>query len=140
MDDRFKVEAEWYFEHENGPTLGPFFNSFPAAGLAKLAECIENFSSPYLVIGDDAAAGYIITEVFRKPVSAITRTGNLVRFRTQLLTTEANGDHQKVCIYVEGTDVEGTGTMLNLLKQPWSKADNTVLTVECKITVQQGVI
>ena len=136
MDDKLKIRAEWYFEYDNGPVLGPFFNSFSPDGLAWIGERIHGGSSPYLVIGDDTAAGYIITEVFRKPVSAITRTGNLVRYRTQLLQNEANGNHQKTSIYIEGTDIAGTGTMLNLLRQPWSKADNTILTVECRITVQ----
>jgi len=139
MDDKFKVKAEWYFEYENDPILGPFFNSFSPDGLAWIGDKIQGGPAPYLVIGDDTATGYTITEVFRKPVSAVTKTGNLVRYRTQLLPGEANGDHKKTSIFVEGTDVEGTGVMLNLLRQPWSKASNTVLTVECRITVQQGV-
>ncbi len=136
MDEKFSVKGEWYFEH-NGLIEGPFFNGFPPAGLAKIAEKIQGFSAPYLVIGDDTASGYTITEAFRKAVSAITRSGNIIRFRTQLLPTEANGNHQKVSLYIEGTGVAGTGTMLNLLKQPWSKAGNTTLTVECRITVQE---
>ena len=50
----------------------------------------------------DTAPGYVITEVFRKPVSVVTRDDNVVRFRTQLLSTEGNGDHQKPAIFVEG--------------------------------------
>ena len=136
MDEKFKCIGEWYFRYDDGPTLGPFFNGFPLAGLAKIAEQIQGFLSPYLVVGDDTEAGYTITEVFRKRVSVITRDGPVIRFRTQLLQTECNGDHQKVSLFVEGSDTPGTGTMLNLLKQPWSKAGNTALTVECRITVQ----
>ena len=136
MDDNLKVISEWYFEYEDGTVLGPFFNSFPPEGLAKIADGIKSFSSPYLVLGDDTAEGYAITEVFRKPVSVITRDDNVVRFRTQLLTAEGNGDHEKTCIYIEGTDVPGTGTMLNMLRELWSKTNKMILAVECRITVQ----
>jgi hypothetical protein len=134
--DRLNLKAEWYFEYGNGDVRGPFYNSFSPAGLAKVAEGIQNFSSPYLVIGDDTAPGYVITEVFRKPVSVVTRDNNLVRFRTQLLSTEGNGDHQKTCIYVEASDTPGTGVMLNMLRQLWSKTSLNILAVECRITVQ----
>ncbi len=133
--NNIKLKGEWFFEYD-GLRVGPFFNSFPTDGLAKIAEQIQVFSSPYLVVGDDTAPAYAITEVFRKPVSAVTRDANLVRFRTQLLTSECNGDHQKTCIYVEAADGPGTGMMLNMLTQPWSKASNTTLTIECRITVQ----
>jgi len=137
MDDRVKLKSEWYFEYEDGTVKGPFFNDFTPAGLAKVAEGIQNFSSPYLVIGDDTAPGYVITEVFRKPVSVVTRDDNVVRFRTQLLSTEGNGDHQKTCIYVEASDTPGTGVMLNMLRQLWSKTNLMILAVECRITVQE---
>lgn len=134
--DRLNLKAEWYFEYENGDVRGPFYNSFSPDGLAKVAEALQGFPSPYLVIGDDTAAGYVITEVFRKPVSVVARDGNVVRFRTQLLSTEGNGDHQKTCIYVEASDTPGTGVMLNMLRQLWSKTDLNILAVECRITVQ----
>ena len=130
-----EVKGEWFFEYEDGSIEGPFLNFITTAGLAKIAEGIEKMSSPYIVVGDDAAAGEAITEVFRKPVSTVNRTGNLVRFRTQLLPTECNGNHSKVSIFVEASDSPGTGVMLNILVQPWSKADNTALTVETRITV-----
>lgn len=136
MDDQIKAVAEWYFEYEDGSIKGPFFNSFPPEGLVKIAERLRGFLSPYLVIGDDTAPGFAITEVFRKPVSIITQDANALRFRTQLLTSEGNGDHQKTCIFVEGTDTPGTGTMLNLLNHLWSKTNLMVMTVECRITVQ----
>ncbi len=136
MNEKSLIKGEWYFEQADGSIQGPFANFITSLGLEKIAERIQAFSAPYLVIGDDTAVGETITEIFRKPVSVINRTGNLIRFRTQLLPSEANGNHQKVSIFVEGSDTAGTGTMLNLLKQPWSKANNTVLTVECKISVQ----
>ena len=137
MDSKIELKSEWFFEYDNGLVLGPFFNSFPPAGLAKIAEGIKSFSSPYLVVGDDTEEGFAITEVFRKPVSVVTRDLNVVRFRTQLLTSECNGDHQKTCIYVEAADSPGTGVMLNMLRQLWSKTNLTILAVECRITVQE---
>ncbi len=136
MDNKLKIKSEWFFEYEDGRIEGPFFNDFTPEGLAKIAELLQVASSPYLVIGDDTAPGFTITEAFRKPVSVVTRDDNVVRFRTQLLSTEANGDHQKTCIYVEASDTPGTGVMLNMLRQLWSKTNLMILTVECRITVE----
>ena len=136
MDSKLKIKSEWFFEYEDGTVKGPFYNSFSPEGLAKVAELISGASSPYLVIGDDTAPGFTITEAFRKPVSVVTRDDNVVRFRTQLLSTEANGDHQKTCIFVEASDTPGTGVMLNMLRQLWSKTNLMILAVECRITVE----
>lgn len=137
MEDNLKIKSEWFFEYEDGSIQGPFINSFPPAGLARVAELIHGTSSPYLVLGDDTAEGFVITEVYRKPVSLVTRDDNVVRFRTQLLTSEGNGDHQKSCIYIEAADSAGTGTMLNMLRRLWSKTSNMILAVECRITVSE---
>lgn len=137
MDSKLKIKSEWFFEHEDGSREGPFYNSFSPEGLAKIAELLQVASSPYLVIGDDTAPGFTITEAFRKPVSVVTRDDNVVRFRTQLLSTEANGDHQKTCIFIEASDTPGTGVMLNMLRQLWSKTNLMILAVECRITVQE---
>ena len=137
MDSKLKIKSEWFFEHEDGSKQGPFYNSFSPEGLAKVAELIQGVSSPYLVIGDDTSPGFVITEAFRKPVSVVTRDDNVVRFRTQLLSTEANGDHQKTCIFIEASDTPGTGVMLNLLRQTWSKTNLMILAVECRITVEE---
>lgn len=139
MGDKFRVKAEWYFEHEDGSRQGPFFNSFSPEGLTAIAGSIQAFPSPYLVVGDDTAGGYVITEVFRKPVSIVTQNDNVVRFRTQLLTNEGNGNHNKTSIFIGAADSPGTGVMLNLLNQLWSKTSHMILTVECRITVQ-GVV
>ncbi len=136
MDSKLKIKSEWFFEHEDGSREGPFYNSFSPEGLARIAEGIKSFSSPYLVVGDDTEEGFAITEVFRKPVSVVTRDLNVVRFRTQLLTSECNGDHQKTCIFIEAADSPGTGIMLNMLRQLWSKTNLMILTVECRITVE----
>jgi hypothetical protein len=139
MQDKLRFRSEWYFEYEDGTVEGPFFHDFPPEGLAKVAELISGVSSPYLVVGDDTVAGFVITEAFRKPVSVVTRDGSMVRFRTQLLASEGNGDHQKTCIFVEAADNPGTGTMLNMLRHLWTKTGLMILAVECRITVTEKV-
>ena len=67
MDSKLKIKSEWFFEHEDGRIEGPFYNSFSPEGLAKIAELLQVASSPYLVIGDDTAPGFVITEVFESP-------------------------------------------------------------------------
>lgn len=136
MDSPVRLRAEWYFEYGNGLVKGPFFNDFTPSGLDYVAGLLEYSSSPYLVLGDDTAAGWGINEVFRKPVSVVTRDQNMLRFRTQLLSTEGNGDHNKTCIFVEASNSPGTGIMLNMLRQLWSKTNKMILAVECRITVE----
>ncbi|MCW2278744.1 hypothetical protein [Heliophilum fasciatum] len=135
MMENVKLKGEWFFEEEGGAVSGPLFNSITSAGLLLLSQTIAELPSPYLVVGDDSAPGETIVEVLRKPVSTIIVSGSLIRFRTQILQGECNGDHTKAAIFIGGTDVAGSGTMLNLLTQPWSKAGNTVLTVEARITI-----
>jgi hypothetical protein len=138
-NNKLSLMAAWYFEYSDGRILGPFFNDFSPDGLAWAARALQQASSPYLVVGDDTDAGWEIVEVFRKPVSVITRDGNVVRFRTQLLSTECNGeDHQKTCIFVEAADSPGTGVMLNMLRDAWNKSSQMALAVECRITVADG--
>lgn len=134
MGDNIKVKSEWFFNGE-----GPYDNFITEAGLEKIVETIQNFSSPFLVLGDDAAEGEVINEVFRMPVSTRIRDGNTMRFRTQILPGIANGDYQKASIFIEATEIPNSGIMLNLINKPFAKSGNTVLTIECRITVQQGV-
>lgn len=133
--DGLKVKGEWFLEYEDGTVVGPIGNFITTAGKAAIAGLIAAINSPYLVVGDDVAAGDTITEVFRKEVSAVTQDGAMVRFRTVLLASECNGNHQKAAIFYGAGAGAGTGTMLNLLVSPWSKASNTQLTLESRITV-----
>lgn len=137
--NNLNVKCEWFIYDESGRLLrGPLINFVTAAGLAAIAGAIETLTTPYLVIGDDTAAGETITETYRKAVSSVTRDGPIVRFRTQLLSGEGNGDHEKASIFINATGTAGTGTMLNLLVQPWSKTSAQILTVEAKFTVANG--
>lgn len=134
LNEMIPVKCDWFFYWGDAET-GPHPNAITPAGYEIVASGIEGLSSPYLVIGDDADAGFTITEVFRKAVSYVARDGNVIRFRTVLLPSEANGDHQKASIFYGASGGAGTGTMFNLLKQPYTKTSNAVLTIEARVTV-----
>lgn len=137
--NKVRVKCDWYFYDQGGRLLqGPLSNWVTSAGLAAIAALLEGVSSPYLVIGDDTTAGETITETYRQAVSSVTRDGPIVRFRTQLLAGDGNGDHQKACIYTGASAVPGTGTMLNLLVAPWSKTSAMILTVEARFSLANG--
>jgi hypothetical protein len=136
MKETMRLKSEWYLEYEDGTVIGPLQNYVTSAGLGIAAQKVAGLSSPYLVIGDDLAEGDTITEVFRKAVSVVTQSGNNIRLRTVLLAGEGNGQHQKTCIFVSATDAPGSGTMFNLLKVPWGKENQMILTVECRLTLQ----
>jgi len=136
MKETMRLKSEWYLEYEDGTVIGPLQNYVTNAGLGIAAQKVAGLSSPYLVIGDDLAAGDSITEVFRKAVSVVTQSGNNIRLRTVLLAGEGNGQHQKTCIFTDATDAPGSGTMFNLLKVPWGKENQMILTVECRLTLQ----
>ncbi|MBC9786735.1 hypothetical protein H1S01_20130, partial [Heliobacterium chlorum] len=91
MKSSLEIKGEWFFE-EGGRVIGPLFNFITSAGLEHLSQSIADLPSPYLVVGDDTNPGETIVEVFRKPVSSIIVSRNQVRFRTQFLSGEANGD------------------------------------------------
>ena len=136
MKETMRLKSEWYLEYEDGTVIGPLQNYVTSAGLGIAAQKVAGLSSPYLVIGDDLAAGDSITEVFRKAVSVVTQSGNNIRLRTVLLAGEGNGQHQKTCIFTDATNAPGSGIMFNLLKVPWGKENQMILTVECRLTLQ----
>ncbi|MDD4776027.1 MAG: hypothetical protein PHG75_05920 [Syntrophomonas sp.] len=136
MKETISLKSEWYLEYEDGTVIGPLQNYVTSAGLGIAAQKVAGLSSPYLVIGDDIAEGDTIAEVFRKSVSVVTQLGNAIRLRTVLLAGEGNGQHQKTCIFTDATDAPGSGTMFNLLKVPWGKENQMILTVECRLTLQ----
>lgn len=135
VQEDFKLKAEWFLIFEDGreETLGP--NAI--VDLDFVGSSIAGMATPYLVVGNDEDAGNTITEVFRKAVSNVIQSGGLIRFRTQLLGNEGSGDHKKLSIFRGATGVPGSGTMFNLLRINWSKAAGVILTVECRITIQE---
>jgi len=136
MKDTISLKSEWYLEYGDGKVVGPLKNHITSAGLSIAAQKLAGLNSLYLVIGDDTAEGDTIAEVFRKAVSVVTQSGNTLRFRTVLLAGEGNGQHQKTCLFTDATDAPGSGIMFNLLKVPWGKENQMILTVECRLTLQ----
>ena len=136
MKDTISLKSEWYLEYGDGKVAGPLKNHVTSAGLGIAAQKLAELNSLYLVIGDDTAEGDTIAEVFRKAVSVVTQSGNTLRYRTVLLAGEGNGQHQKTCLFTDATDAPGSGIMFNLLKVPWGKENQMILTVECRLTLQ----
>jgi len=139
MRDNITATAEWYFQEDGGPVQGPFFNDITPDGLADIATAIQGFSAPYLVLGNDSDPGWAMNETYRAAVTAVSRSVNVVRFRTLLAGDGANGDYTKASIFKNASDAPGTGTMFNLLRRNFSKTSGITLTIECRITVRQGV-
>ncbi len=140
ISEKVVAHCDWYiYDSEGRQIMGPVENSITSQGLAAIAAGLSAVPAPYLVVGDDAAAYPAITEVFRKAVSSVVWAANVVRFRTSLSSSECNGDHTKACIYSGATAVAGTGAMLNMLVQDWSKATSEVITVEARFTISGGV-
>lgn len=129
-----KITGEWIFEI-NGKKSKPIKNNITQKGYQAIADMIGELPSPYLVVGDDNIPSESINEVFRKAVSAVVTEGKMVRFRTQLLPNECNGDFGKVAIFYGASDSPGSGVMLNYLAHSWSKSSNQVMTIEARITV-----
>lgn len=123
-----EVKGLWYFEYPDR-TEGPFENHITADGLALIAKAVADISSPYLVVDDDA---------WRKPVSLTTANKNKVRFRTQLNTDEHNGTWHKASIYLQATDLPGSGIKFNELVKEWTKDSTETMTVVCEVIFTQS--
>lgn len=146
------ITAEWLFYYEDINTgqkwtLGPFKNKVVQGGLENLAailigEVPSETAAMHCVIGSDSTPAQTndtvasMDEVFRKAITSKSRQGAMARLRTFLQTSEANGNHQCVGIVARSTDAPGTGVLLNRFVQPFSKAANTVLTIEVRWTFQ----
>jgi len=146
------VSADWLFCYENIETgekwtQGPFKNKVVQGGLENLAalligEVPSGSAALHCVIGSSDVPAQLddditdMGEVARKIITSKSRQLVVARFRTFLQTHEANGDHQCVGLAARSTDQAGSGVLLNRLVQPFSKADNTVLTIEVRFTFQ----
>jgi len=147
------VAAEWLFHYKDTTTgrrwtLGPFRNKVVQSGLENLAalligEVPSETAAMHCVIGSNSTAAQSdddvsdMGETYRKAITSKSRQGAMARLRTFFQTTEANGDHQCVGIVARSTDQAGSGILLNRLVQPFSKAGNTVLTIEVRMTFQE---
>lgn len=146
FSDQLTVTCDWFFYEQDPVTgellnaYGPLQNDISPEGLQFAASGIAAMPSPYLVIGDDTEPGFVITQVHRQQVDYVVQMGTEVRFRTVVAPGVAVGNHQKASLFYGASDGEGTGTLFNLLKQPFGHSANTVLTVEARVKTAQGVV
>lgn len=152
--EKAAVIAEWLFHYEDVVTgqkwtLGPFENKVVQGGLDNQAalligEVSSSTAATHCVIGSSAVVAALndgisnMGEVARKAITSKSRSGAMARLRTFLSTSEGNGNHQCLGLVARGTDMAGSGTLLNRLVQPFSKTSSTNLTIEVRWT-NQGV-
>ena len=152
VKEKIEVCAEWLFRYEDVHTgqkwtLGPYKNKVVQLGLENLAQLMTGevsslTAATHCVIGSSAVAAASddditdMAEVTRKAITSKTRQGAMARLRTFFQSAEGNGDHQCVGIVARATDQAGSGVLLNRLVQPFSKAANTNLTIEVRISFQ----
>ena len=119
-------------------------NKITQGGLSFLAAIFANMETnevpKFLVLGTGTTPAHIMdtqleAEGFRKAVTAQSRDAGMVRIRFFLLASEANGDWSEWGVIIKGTALSG-GTLFNRILPPGgiSKASNTVLTVELRLT------
>ena len=148
LDDSIKVTGEWLF-YLDGVMVKREKNLIVGAGLNYLASLLVNENtndmSIYLAYGTGntpAAAGdtKLQTEGGRKIVSTKTRSGAVAKLRTFFITTEANGTWTEFGIFLAGTTVADSGTLLNRILPTGgiAKTASTVLTIEVRITFAAG--
>jgi len=147
------ISAEWLFHYKDITTgqrwtLGPFRNKVVQGGLENLAalligEVPSETAAMHCIVGANSTAAQSdddvsdMGETYRKAITSKSRQGAMARLRTFFQTSEANGDHQCVGIVARSTDQAGSGVLLSRLVQPFSKSENTVLTVEVRMTLQE---
>ena len=146
-----KVSGEWDFIYHdlNGNEIERITkkNLITQSGLNFIASLLINQYTNdvpfYLALGTgttEAARGdtQLEDEQFRKIIASQNRQGSMIRLRFFMLQNEANGDWEEYGVFAAGTQNEGSGEMLNRLVVPVSKASNTVLTIEVRITLAGG--
>lgn len=152
IKENVAVTAEWLFSYEDINTghkwtIGPYRNKVVQTGLENLAtlmtgEVSSLTAATHCVIGSSDVAAAIdddvsdMGEVERLPITSKSHQGAIARLRTFFGSGEGNGDHECVGLVARATDQTGSGTLINRLVQPFSKASNQVLTIEVLWTFQ----
>lgn len=135
------IVGHWTFTYDDG-TIIEDKNLITQSGLNWFASLFINETTndvPFYIAlgtGTTAAASTDVklqSEVFRKLIASKSRQNNMVRLRMFLLQSEANGNWTEMGVFAAGTDNKDSGTMINHLVSPVSKAYNQLLTVECKL-------
>ena len=146
--DKISVTGEWLF-YLDGVLVKREKNLIVGVGLNYLASLLVNENTNdmavYLAYGTGttaAANGDIKLEIEsgRKIVSTKSRSGAMAKLRTFFITTEANGTWTEFGIFLAGTTVADSGTLLNRILPTGgiAKTASTVLTIEVRITFAAG--
>jgi hypothetical protein len=149
VNEGLKVIGEWYFFLDDGKSVIQKCkkNLVTNKGLEFLSSLLigeqDKTFSVYLAMGSGKTPpqpgdAKLENETLRKIVSTKQRQGNMVRFRTFFLNTEANGQYEEFGIFVLGSDAKDSGTLFNRLCMPISKFSNQVLSVEARISFIAG--
>jgi len=151
MKENIGVSGTWLFawRGKDGNILESReeHNLITQSGLNSLASLfigeLAQSSAIYLALGTGetaAASGdkKLEAEGYRKILTSKTRELNEVRLRFFLTTTEANGEWSEMGVFLAGTDIKDSGTMLNRILPTGGirKASNQTLTVEVRIKFQ----
>jgi hypothetical protein len=135
------IVGHWTFTYDDGTKFekknlitGSGLNWFASLFIAETTNDVPF----YIALGTGTAAATssdvkLGAEGFRKLIASKSRQNNMVRLRMFLLQSEANGDWTEMGVFAAGTTNADSGTMINHLVSPISKAFNQLLTVECKI-------
>lgn len=151
VSEGIKVTGHWTFTYEDVDsgeiTVIERKNLITQSGLNLLASLLigeqTNDIPFYIALGSGTTPAAstdvkLEAETFRKLIAAKSRQSNMVRLRAFFLSTESNGDHQEFGVYAAGTENLESGILLNRLVTPISKADNQLLTIECRLTFVAG--
>ncbi len=153
--DTIKIQGLWRFTWQDYDEKGNTVNfrqgewdknTITSAGKVFLAQLIigrvTNSIAWYIAAGTGTTPATnsdtkLQTEGFRKIVTNKLLSAATMRIRTYLLASDAIGNWSEFGIFLAGTTVADSGTLLSrLLPQGGiSKASNQVLTVETNITV-----
>lgn len=155
LKDAIKVKGLWRFtwldySEKNNITgfkqSAWFKNVIVSVGKAFLAQLITgrvtNNIPWYMAAGTGTTPATngdvkLQTEGFRKIVTNKLLSATTMRIRTYLLATDAIGNWSEFGIFLAGTAVANSGTLLSRILPPGgvSKTSNQVLTVETDITI-----
>lgn len=146
ISEGLKVTGHWTFAYDDGTVLERK-NLITQSGLNWLASLVigetTNDVPFYIAMGTGTTAAAstdtkLGVETFRKLIATKSRQNNVIRLRAFLLSTEGNGDFEEFGVFAEGTENADSGTLINRLVSPVSKANNQLLTIECRITLAAG--
>ena len=138
------MRGEWLF-YLDDKLVAREDNKIVGSGLDFMSKLLineePNSMSVHMAMGTGATAvstadTKLEIEGFRKVVTSKTRTGPMCRFRTFMLSNEANGDWKEFGIFLKSTDIAESGVLLNRVVVPISKASNQALTIEARITFE----